>query len=214
MEKQIFINENNSMRLIYLLFAVGLAGHIAPVTRNLFVSITPYTLLFMGVLVLYFPLKNGNISLLVWAAATFLFTFLIEAVGVKTGSVFGSYTYGDSLGIKLFGVPLVIGFNWVLVISGSIAISKSISSNFWLTAFYAALFAVLLDFFLEPAAVTLGYWQWEGGHIPFNNYAAWFVIAFSASVIASKVNLKFNAHILGKYFIAQLVYFILLSILI
>jgi uncharacterized membrane protein len=27
---------------------------------------------------------------------------------------------------------------------------------------------------MEPAAVKLGFWNWNGGHIPIHNYFSWF----------------------------------------
>ena len=35
-----------------------------------------------------------------------LIGFVIEVIGVKTGYVFGSYSYGDSLGFKILEVPV------------------------------------------------------------------------------------------------------------
>jgi putative membrane protein len=55
----------------------------------------------------------------------------LEVVGVKTGLIFGEYKYGSTLGIKLFEVPLIIGFNWVFVILGSISISRLITKMFF-----------------------------------------------------------------------------------
>lgn len=41
----------------------------------------------------------------------------------------------------------------------------------------ASLLMVLYDLFLEPAAMRLDMWSWEGGRIPFSNYAAWFLLS-------------------------------------
>ena len=38
-----------------------------------------------------------------------------EIIGVNSGLLFGSYYYGENLGISVFGVPLVIGLNWVVL---------------------------------------------------------------------------------------------------
>jgi putative membrane protein len=32
------------------------------------------------------------------------------------------------------------------------------------------------DYLMEPAAIKLGYWVWQGSVIPFQNYLAWFVL--------------------------------------
>ena len=41
---------------------------------------------------------------------------LTEAIGVNTGLLFGTYEYGANLGFKIFGVPLIIGVNWTVLI--------------------------------------------------------------------------------------------------
>ena len=37
-------------------------------------------------------------------------------------------------------------------------------------------FAVIFDWFLEPLAIRLGFWKWDG-EIPVYNYICWFVIS-------------------------------------
>lgn len=47
----------------------------------------------------------------------------VEFLGVNYGLLFGEYSYGSNLGPKVFGVPFLIGMNWVILttISGSIS---------------------------------------------------------------------------------------------
>ena len=40
---------------------------------------------------------------------------LAEAIGVRTGVPFGRYAYADSLGAKLFDVPLIVPLAWVMM---------------------------------------------------------------------------------------------------
>ena len=42
----------------------------------------------------------------------YLITFFSEWIGVNYGWLFGSYEYGDSLGFKIDGVPIIMGANW------------------------------------------------------------------------------------------------------
>ena len=53
----------------------------------------------------------------------FLTGMITEILGVQLGWIFGDYQYGEALGYKLFGVPLLIGVNWTLLtlITGAIA---------------------------------------------------------------------------------------------
>ena len=67
---------------------------------------------------IYFGLviSNGNSSSLSFISIAFLWGLLAEIIGVQTGILFGSYAYGETLGLKIFGAPLVIGLNWVTTV--------------------------------------------------------------------------------------------------
>ena len=72
-----------------------------------------------------------------------------------------------------------------------------------------ALLAVLFDWLMEPVAVKLGYWIWEGD-IPFYNYFCWFVISSLLLWIFDKSRFekrnKFAVHLL----LIQSMFFLLL----
>ena len=37
---------------------------------------------------------------------------------------------------------------------------------------------LLLDIFIEPVAIGLGFWEWQAAEVPLENYMAWFVLSF------------------------------------
>lgn len=194
------------------MFSVGVVGHLIPSLRSLMISLTPFTLLLTGgVTVLASGLK-GNLRLIAWCLIVYSFTFSLEVIGVKTGFIFGSYYYGDVLGFKLFEAPLIIGFNWVVIILGAIGIASRIHKSSLQIALLTGTFAVLFDIMLEPVAVNLGYWNWSEGFIPLQNYYAWFGIAFLASIFSSKLKLELEDSLFIYYFLIQFTFFILLSI--
>jgi hypothetical protein len=80
-----------------------------------FISKTPMNLI-LGASLLYwnFPPKNALRSWMVWLIV-YLIGMIVELIGVNTGLLFGAYHYGENLGIKVFGVPLLIGINWVVL---------------------------------------------------------------------------------------------------
>ena len=56
----------------------------------------------------------------------------------------------------------------------------SVFNKYWLNASFivdGAGLAVLYDWILEPVALKLGYWQWEGNEIPSGNYWGWFLVS-------------------------------------
>jgi len=141
-------------------------------------------------------------------------TFALEVLGTKTGIIFGNYVYGNTLGLKISGVPLIIGFNWVLVILGSITLSEQIEQNIFLRALLTGTLAVLFDLVLEPIAIKLDYWRWNSGLIPLLNYYSWFLISFIASILYDMFKIKTNENIPESYFIVQLLFFMILSVFI
>jgi len=45
----------------------------------------------------------------------FLIGFSVEGIGVATGVLSGSYSYGSAFGFKLFKTPIMIGVNWLFL---------------------------------------------------------------------------------------------------
>lgn len=212
MERQKSIQLKYPILFLYIIFTVGIAGHIIPATRNIMLYLTPVTLFISGTVVLYFSLTDKKNKLILWVVFTYLITFILEAIGVATGVIFGNYNYGKTLGFSLLKVPVIIGYNWVVVILGSIAISSLMTNNVLLRSLIAAILAVGFDYVLEPLAIHLDYWQWANNIIPFSNYAAWFIIAFFSSLIFFKVRVAFNPSVSRHYFFIQLIFFIILTI--
>ena len=175
--------------VLTVLYAVGLAGHIASDPLEQFMAfLTPGVICLTGGLVILPSLATGGRRFAIWAAGTYAFTFLLEAAGVASGAVFGEYHYGTTLGWAWRGVPVVIAFNWLLVINGSICLARRVVPGLpvflrqLVAALLTGLLAVLFDVILEPVAIRLGYWQWLGGAVPGQNYLAWFIIAAAAAV--------------------------------
>lgn len=212
METKKIIISNKEIVFFYIIFFVGIIGHLYYPLRNLMLSLTPATLLITGLVVLFYSYKTSTNKFLVWAVITYIITFILEVIGVKTGLIFGAYYYGSTLGVKLFDVPVIIGFNWVFVILGSISISKLITNNFYLSAIISAFISLIFDLILEPIAIKLDYWTWAEGIIPLQNYLAWFIIALFSSLGFNYSKLTVRSKISMHFLFVQLVFFILLLI--
>lgn len=212
MERTEIIKPNKPLLFLIIMYSVGVVGHIIPSAKTLMISLTPFTLLLNGSVTLYFSFQKGNTKLIVWGIIVYIITFSLEVIGVKTGYIFGTYYYGDVLGLKLFHVPMIIGFNWVVIILGAIGIASRIHKSAFQIALLTGTFAVLFDLMLEPVAIKLGYWTWDNGFIPLQNYYAWFGIAFFASLFGSKLKLDLEDSLFIYYFLIQFTFFILLSI--
>jgi putative membrane protein len=136
--------------------------------------------------------------------------FLVEVVGIKTGLIFGTYAYGEGLGIKWLDVPLMIGVNWGVLVFGTAALVQHFKLARWLKAALAATLMVSYDVLLEPVAVRFDFWSWAGGTIPIQNYLAWWIIAFGmllgAFYLVKNLRNRLAIYIIG----IQTLFFILL----
>ena len=190
------------------MYLVGIVSHLWPPTRPVMAGLTPGFLLATGVaaLLLAIPVER-RATHLVWVGLAYLVTFALEALGVATGMIFGAYRYGTVLGAHLLGVPPVIGFNWVMVVLAFIGLfSRLPHGRFWGPVLTAAA-ATGFDWIMEPVAIGLGYWSWDQGTIPLQNYAAWFAIALVASASHSLLGLRWRRATPAILVGAQLVFF-------
>ena len=170
---------------------------------------------------LYYEIrKKANVKSVykfdIWAIAIIVFSFFVEAIGVRTGRIFGEYNYGDTLWPQFFGVPISISFAWFLMLICSIALMQRLpvinTSNIWIKIFVVSILMTFFDFMMEPAAVKLNYWNWKLTSIPIQNYLAWFVLSYIFIVFGQRMGvLKIKMPILVTHaFFAQLLYFIMI----
>jgi putative membrane protein len=199
--------------LLLLIFSAGLAGHTMEMSKRLMVLMTPASLTIASVVVLYPILRSGNRRFLAWCAITLLVTYVFEYIGVTTGAFFGNYTYGSVLGFKLLDVPVIIGMNWMLIILGAISIAQLVTGNIVLTAILTGWLAVIFDYILEPVAIFLNYWRWEGDTPPFKNYCTWFMLAFFITLLYGTMKVSAQTELPRYYFCIQVFFFLILSLL-
>ncbi|MBN1834852.1 MAG: carotenoid biosynthesis protein [Spirochaetales bacterium] len=197
--------------LMIVMFSVGFLGHSLPATLPWMLALTPYFLFVFGVLALLPVLLEKNTSLYLWAAIVLVATFLIEALGTATGRIFGPYTYGATLAPKLLKVPVVIAFNWVLVILGALILARMITRKPVPAAVLGAALAAGFDLLLEPTAMRLDYWSWTGVNspagIPVQNYVAWFVIALASGLPFTLLRIPARSRVPAAYFLIQAAFF-------
>ena len=198
--------------LLGVFFLVGFIGHSLPATLPWMLSMTPYTLLACGLIAFFPVILERKPGLLLWALLVYVITFILEALGTATGRIFGPYTYGRTLGPMLFDVPLVIAFNWLMIILGALSLAQLILRRRLPVAVAAAVLAAGFDYLLEPTAIRLDYWTWQAAGIPLQNYLAWFLIALAAALFFVYLKLSVKTRLPLVYFLIQLVFFAALRI--
>jgi len=192
---------------IILFHLVGFLGFFLD-HKELFTSLIPFHLLLMLLLLVWsYNAFNSRFALLIYCLG-----FGIEYLGVHTGLIFGSYQYGDALGLKLAGIPLLIGINWVLLIfaAGSTIQYIPIKSTIIKSALAATLL-VVLDTFIEPVAIRFDYWHWASATIPLQNYVAWFLFSFGCFYLFYHRKIAPKNPVAVVLLLAQFLFFIALN---
>ncbi len=195
--------------ILFVFFTAGLVFHIIPATYKYVLIITDISMLLTNSVVMYFLLRaQADKKLLFWSIITFLLTYLTELAGIKTGAIFGSYEYGETMLIQVLNVPVVIAMNWVMLIIGSYSIAQRAKVKPIFIPLISSLIVVGFDFVMEVVAMKLDYWQWEGNIVPLQNYIAWFIISLTFTSMLALLKLRIENRIVQIYFLIQLLFFI------
>jgi len=120
-----------------------------------------------GAMLLHALLAYGGRYAFTYLVFTFCFALLIEQIGVVTSWPFGHYTYSPDLGLRIFSVPLVVPFAWIMMAHPILVVSRRIAGH-WIFL-YGGVALAAWDLFLDPLMVTSGRWTWvvKGPHVPF-----------------------------------------------
>ena len=131
------IDEQEGRKALTSFYVVGVLGYALPFSRAFFIEIIPLALLFNGLMLFGFhrPYNWKHISIF---SVVFLLGWGIEVLGVKTGVVFGDYSYGPALGLKVSDVPLLIGVNWLMLVYASLSIACYFIKSTVLSALFAS----------------------------------------------------------------------------
>ena len=200
-----------NIAVFVILHTVGIIG-LSSQWKALFVQLTPVNLMICAVLI-WNKHQNWKSQQMLILLLCFLAGYVVEVLGVHSGVIFGEYSYGEGFGPKLFSVPPLIGLNWALLIYASATLVNRFLQNYWLRVVLSAILMTALDFLIEPVAIQVGFWTWEGGNIPLQNFAAWFVISLLLQSLWQRVYHEgANRSAIG-FFWVQVAFFGLLGLL-
>lgn len=171
---------------------------------DFFLSKSPFTVLYIaGIMLAFYNLLNSQN--LIFFATCFTTGMIVEWIGVHTGQLFGSYYYGDNLGIKVDGVPILIGINWGVLSLVTFTISQQLTGLNYLKPLIAAALMVGLDFLLEQVCSYAGFWYFENG-AGWYNYCCWFVIALGLQLLAPIFKVLGDLKTATHVYIVQLIF--------
>ena len=132
---------------MFFLNIIGSFGLFFDEIENLILFLTPINILILLVL-FYWANDYRKKSFIFTLTLIFLFGFLVEFIGVQYKFIFGDYSYGNALGLKIFQTPLIIGVNWINLSLACFGISSFFVRNNFLVALIACV-VTFLDYYLQ-----------------------------------------------------------------
>ncbi len=208
------MKETYKSYFLYFLILVYVSGSIGFVVNPTFFSpFTPYTLLFTCfVFLIHQPISDKKYISAFFSIA--ILGYIIELIGIKTGLLFGNYSYGNGLGFKLFDVPLIISINWAMLICAGIVTVSKVFNNKFIVISVTAFVVTFIDLIIEQVAQKLDFWKFEGGLPGLHNYLGWIGVVFFTSYFFYPWIIKGNSKVSSVVLLLQIIFFTSLFIFI
>ena len=208
-------NNQEFLRLsIFFLWLINISGFfgITSDQSEFFLSTTPYVLsLTLLLLLLNHDLSDNKSK--IGLILIFFLGLIVEILGVNYGLFFGEYSYGANFGPKIYEVPYLIGFNWVLLIIATGSLSdKLIKGKEIYKILFASSLMVLIDLLIEKSAPKLDYWEFVISPVPFSNYLWWFIFSLCFQYIFFKTVKSKEHYLSSNILFIQFLFFGMLAV--
>ena len=174
-----FIRNLPLRRVLANFYAAGFLLFALPFTRPLFIALTALSLFCVFMLVWVLNCDRRPI-VIAWFIVVIISAFFLEWIGVASGTVFGHYAYHKALAPLLHGTPIVIGFNWLMLVYTSRAVvygRMPFVQGAVARVLVAAGIMLVYDAVLEIAAPVMHMWSFDSAYPPLRNFVAWFLAA-------------------------------------
>jgi uncharacterized membrane protein len=204
--------------LVLLFHITGFVGLAFSSDPGFYLRFTPLTLGLTALLLLLFQ-EGRDASFWGFCATVAMLGFGAEFVGVNTAKLFGHYTYGDTLGFKLFdqqpfkGVPPLIGLNWVVTTYLAGMLVRYLPLGELARTLLAAALMVGFDACMEPVAGRFDFWHWTANVIPLQNFRDWFIFACILQTLFNRTTFAKRNPLVPLVYLTQLLFFFLLGAL-
>lgn len=185
-------NTSMTRAILWVLAAIYAVALIANISFGLSIPIALVLLVSVAFALIHGAVRYGWRGIAVFIVICLVVSNILENTSILTGFPFGHYHYTDSLGPKLFLVPILIGpayfangyLAWVLgnVLIGDLRRGAGAFATF-AVPFFASFLMVMWDLTFDPRASTIQHmWIWEqgGGYfgVPLTNYLGWFFTVY------------------------------------
>lgn len=207
-----FISTKTAKIILIAGYVVGVIGLLFKQNEPVYFQLTwVFTLLTLVILLAFH--KPFTVKFLVAILLVGIAGFTIEAVGTNTGLIFGEYSYGKSLGIKVFETPVTMVVNWMLTVYLAVMFVGKRVKPLWLFAILASLLMVGYDIILEPVAIRFDMWSWTQGVPPLQNYIGWFVVSLPLVTVLRQFTTNTTNPLVGIVLFLQIAFFSILNLL-
>ncbi|MDC0230895.1 carotenoid biosynthesis protein [Aureispira] len=175
------------LMLYYVSFLIGLT---TGVDQDWFLRYGA-SFIYINTVLIFFYQKEWNKATIKFFAACFVVGFSLELILVKSNFILGNYYFGDSLGLKIFGIPFVIGFYWLILSysAGNLASKLPIRSFFGKVSAGAILQICLILFILQFAS-RLDLWHLDPASDEIRYCIVWLLFGFVFQVYYHKLNIE------------------------
>ncbi|MGL5547740.1 MAG: carotenoid biosynthesis protein [Tannerellaceae bacterium] len=203
------------LSLLFWIYLIGAIGFSLNFTRVIFSHLSWCTLLVTFLLICISERRNlKSKNAVFFFILGYLFSFVIEMIGVQTGVLFGSYQYAYGLGLKLADTPLLIGINWLMLTMGSASISNMLiaNANKTIHILLGASLMVFYDVLMEQVASFMEMWSWKDDLIPIQNYVMWFGASLVMHGLYRYFKIQQETKISVSVFVFQYLFFLIVKI--
>ena len=196
--------------LVTVFYTYGAFGLAREQTREFYTSLTPLVLLSSLFILYIYDRSPKQIKALIYILSVVIISFCVELLGVATGTIFGEYGYGTSLGPKIGGTPLLIGINWIFLVYATAAIQAPLGRGIITTIVIPTSLMLGYDIIMEQIAPIMQMWSWQGGSIPLQNYVVWGTLAGLFHAVRYWLRIDFRNRIAPFIFLVQILFFSIL----
>ncbi|MBD2770272.1 carotenoid biosynthesis protein [Hymenobacter sp. BT664] len=198
--------------LVLLFHITGFVGLAFSKNPEFYLRFTPLTLLLTAALLFAFEREQG-VNFWGFCFSVSLLGFAAEVIGVLTGRFFGHYSYGQTLGYQVSGVPLAIGLNWLVLTYVCGHLARYLPLSELPRTILAALLMVGFDLCIEPVASQYHFWHWTADVIPLQNFRDWFIFSCVLQMLFSRAHFTRVNPLVPLVYLTQLLFFFLLGTL-
>lgn len=231
MNHQKFKKLNWILVIAYLLYVITKAlTDVIPSTLSMVLNIG----ILMSIAIFHGVSRYSFKQFLNFFLIVFIISSAYENISVLTGFPFGNYHHADSLGPKLFLIPIIIAptyfvvgyLSWTIALTLTGAFEKVLRGDqVWSVPLIASFVMTMWDLQIDSISSTINQgWFWHDGGsffgVPFENYTGWLlctytffqVFAIYISRKSSSIN-KYKEEAVGKsYWYQALITYLSLSL--